>query len=367
MGNNNQIDRQTLIKYLKGELSPEEAWKVERAMQEDPFLEEAMDGLEIAMKGGELTDDLEELDRRINIRDGRSGKPTYPLFIRVAAIFLILAVSVFTVIEVIHRNADQRSEMAMQKAKVNTDTAKSGSYNDAGQKETGKSEKVFPSSAQTGAAQPTPASPKLSKGNASSISMTKTKGNEPKKDEENMSEPLASSSNTREELIPAKENSDSGISMKIVPQEPAEKSELAVSRDGAGGIERNAKSMEPDRIAAGKNAISASGLSLSASTVKSHPVMSDTLYRENLISRLRYPPLAKQNGTEGDVIIQFIVNPDSTLHDFSILKGLGNGCDEEAIRVIREGPGWVPALENGKPVYSKEIYKNPFHLKNNSQ
>ena len=48
MENKDNISREILVRYLKGDLPDEEAWKVEKAMQEDPFLAEAMEGLELA-------------------------------------------------------------------------------------------------------------------------------------------------------------------------------------------------------------------------------------------------------------------------------------------------------------------------------
>ncbi len=66
----------------------------------------------------------------------------------------------------------------------------------------------------------------------------------------------------------------------------------------------------------------------------------------------KYPETAKAKGVQGTVIITFIVNETGGLEGFEIVEKLGYDCDEEAVRVLREGPLWKPAKINGKPVIS---------------
>jgi TonB family protein len=72
-----------------------------------------------------------------------------------------------------------------------------------------------------------------------------------------------------------------------------------------------------------------------------------------LSRRLRYPKAAKDEMIEGRVVVQFVVNLDGSISEPNILKGIGGGCDEEAIRVIKQMPNWVPGELNGHavPVY----------------
>lgn len=77
---------------------------------------------------------------------------------------------------------------------------------------------------------------------------------------------------------------------------------------------------------------------------------------ERFISKnLKYPEEARKNGISGDVIIEFIVNADGSLSGFRILKKLGYGCDEEALRVIRLMPAWNPGKQNGRKVKTKMV------------
>ena len=65
---------------------------------------------------------------------------------------------------------------------------------------------------------------------------------------------------------------------------------------------------------------------------------------------IRYPEAALRARVQGKVFVQFVVNADGSLVDFKVIKGIGAGCDEEAIRVLKGSPNWVPGKQRGKPV-----------------
>jgi TonB family protein len=67
-------------------------------------------------------------------------------------------------------------------------------------------------------------------------------------------------------------------------------------------------------------------------------------------SRLRYPAGARQNKVQGKVYIGFIVEKNGSLTDFRVVRGIGSGCDEEAIRVIAASPNWIPGKQRGRLV-----------------
>lgn len=69
-----------------------------------------------------------------------------------------------------------------------------------------------------------------------------------------------------------------------------------------------------------------------------------------LSSNLLYPASARETNIEGKVIIQFIVNEDGAITDARILKGIGGGCDEEALRVVKNMPKWKAGKQNGRTV-----------------
>ncbi|SKB86893.1 energy transducer TonB [Daejeonella lutea] len=69
-----------------------------------------------------------------------------------------------------------------------------------------------------------------------------------------------------------------------------------------------------------------------------------------LKANLRYPPEASKNQIQGRVIISFFVNRLGEIKDIRVLRGLGYGTDEEAIRLFKESPNWKPAIRQGKPI-----------------
>ena len=64
----------------------------------------------------------------------------------------------------------------------------------------------------------------------------------------------------------------------------------------------------------------------------------------------KYPAEAKAKDIHGKVIVAFVVERDGSLSDVKIRRGIGYGCDEEAIRVIKSMPKWTPGKQNGKAV-----------------
>lgn len=72
-----------------------------------------------------------------------------------------------------------------------------------------------------------------------------------------------------------------------------------------------------------------------------------------LSQHLRYPEEAQQLKVKGTVGLEFTVEPDGSLSHFKISKSLGYGCDEEAVRVLLQGPKWKPGVENNHPVRKK--------------
>lgn len=70
---------------------------------------------------------------------------------------------------------------------------------------------------------------------------------------------------------------------------------------------------------------------------------------------LSYPKWAIENGVKGKVILSFVVMPDGSIDYTEIERGIGFGCDEEALRVLKEMPKWSPGIQNGKKVPVKLI------------
>ena len=69
-----------------------------------------------------------------------------------------------------------------------------------------------------------------------------------------------------------------------------------------------------------------------------------------LAKSIRYPKEARDQNTQGRVIVSFIVEKDGKLNDIKVLRDIGEGCGPEAVRVLAESPAWNPGMQNGKPV-----------------
>ncbi len=65
---------------------------------------------------------------------------------------------------------------------------------------------------------------------------------------------------------------------------------------------------------------------------------------------IKYPQMAKESGIQGRVFVTFVVEKNGSVTDVRVLRGIGGGCDEEAIRVVQNMPKWTPGKQRGKSV-----------------
>jgi len=72
-------------------------------------------------------------------------------------------------------------------------------------------------------------------------------------------------------------------------------------------------------------------------------------FAQNII----YPEIAKRAEVEGKVILTFVVNKNGEIIEVKVARGIGAGCDEEAMRVLKIMPSWIPGKQNGKPVLTR--------------
>ena len=76
-------------------------------------------------------------------------------------------------------------------------------------------------------------------------------------------------------------------------------------------------------------------------------------WNQYLSKNLKYPTQARRMGIEGTVIVVFVINTDGTIQDVEVLRGIGGGCDEEAVKVVQEAPKWEPGKQRGRPVRTR--------------
>lgn len=80
-----------------------------------------------------------------------------------------------------------------------------------------------------------------------------------------------------------------------------------------------------------------------------------------LVRNIKYPLLAQENGIQGRVVCQFVVNSDGSIVDIAVVRGVEESLDKEAIRVIKSMPKWTPGRQGGKSVRVK--YTLPIRFK----
>jgi TonB family protein len=93
-----------------------------------------------------------------------------------------------------------------------------------------------------------------------------------------------------------------------------------------------------------------------------HPETGNKAYKQYIETSIVYPTEALTRKTEGRVTVEFMIETNGALTDFTILRGIGSGCDEELIRLIREGPKWNPTRKDGIPIRDKARVRLRFTL-----
>lgn len=86
----------------------------------------------------------------------------------------------------------------------------------------------------------------------------------------------------------------------------------------------------------------------------------DQALLEYMAKNTKYPPLARENGLQGIVVVTFVVDEKGNISNVQVLRGIGGGCDEEAIRVVKSMPAWKPGKQRGMPV--RVQYNLPFRF-----
>jgi TonB family protein len=68
---------------------------------------------------------------------------------------------------------------------------------------------------------------------------------------------------------------------------------------------------------------------------------------QDISRNLRYPVLAQENKISGKVILQFVVTKTGSIGEVIVVRGIGSGCDEESVRVVKSLPNFIPGMING--------------------
>ncbi|MBL6448987.1 energy transducer TonB [Fulvivirga sp. 29W222] len=92
------------------------------------------------------------------------------------------------------------------------------------------------------------------------------------------------------------------------------------------------------------------------------PVGGQMVFEKYIEDNMQYPEQAKKFSIEGNVFVVFDIDEEGNLTDIMIAKGIGAGCDEEAMRLLNNAPKWKPAMQGGKPVRQRVSIPIRFRL-----
>lgn len=91
-----------------------------------------------------------------------------------------------------------------------------------------------------------------------------------------------------------------------------------------------------------------------AGDAKAKKACADKKLMEFIYDKIQYPAIARENGVEGNVVVQFVVNTDGTVTDVSVVRDIGAGCGEEAVRIVNlmnsMSEKWTPGKQRGRAV-----------------
>ena len=100
---------------------------------------------------------------------------------------------------------------------------------------------------------------------------------------------------------------------------------------------------------------------LMAETPASYRGGFEAFYR-GIGNSITYPRVARRNRIQGKVFVQFVVNKSGQMEDIKLVRGIGGGCDEEAMAACKSQTGWIQAQSKGKPVKMRLVLPITFKL-----
>jgi len=318
-----------ITKYLKGELSPAEMHDLEMKALQDPFLADALEGAE-KISPDKFSSDVDEINKKLI--KGSTNKLYWPLRIA-ASILLILSVTYFFLtsnpeneqmsLVVSDSSAVAESDLPLQKDSIYENKVDEKLLSLKTEEKTSESNQAKP---ETNPIASTP---------SSQVDKIEVADQASEDDDFIADAEITQEAGPTDELLLAEEKLDKVQEEKAMVQSEVLRKEAAPVAQSSAGAERAKKQAYAETSTAASNS------------------MSHEEYQLYLRNNVIYPQAAIDNSITGEVIVSFIVKANGELSDFVTEKGIGFGCEEELIRLIKEGPKWTPATVNDKPIREK--------------
>jgi len=395
-------DKETLNKYLSGELSPEEAHQFEKMVLDNKFYQDAMEGID-AFGSDQVKADLKGLSQRIKSRS-RTRKRKNIVVYRIAAAVILLAILSYTLILTTDKlNKVSNKQTVSQKLEEPEDTSdpstESARISDDATEdiEPPVPEDRLDKDIDLKAASPEEESPVEELG----LDMDKdnppeeTIVGEPEIQPESAPQPITrdeeveterqfelieveadavsqieiSENNIEEPVLEAQEDqavkSEIPQGLSLQDSERAGKSTeeaVPVLRNGIESAKtRNGPSKQKDSRRAGYVPEIAARQEYKGD-LSPEPIAGFEAYEYYISDNLKYPADAEEAGVEGVVELQFMVNKDSIPVNILVIKSLTESCDKEAARLLENGPKWIPAVSEGLFIEKEVRYSIKFEL-----
>ena len=96
--------------------------------------------------------------------------------------------------------------------------------------------------------------------------------------------------------------------------------------------------------------------------VKAHYCGGDSCQDAYFRQHISYPAAARESNVQGQVIVQFFIDKYGNISQAKVVRGIGSGCDEEALRRVSAMPVWEPAMFKKRPVPSVQTMQVNFRL-----
>ncbi len=310
-------------KYLKEQLSPAERHALEMEALHDPFLAEALEGAEL-INATDFESDLKAIKR--NLQGSPGSKYLWPLGIA-ASIALLVVLSYFLFLQ--NPLINEPIALSTEEKPAQFPIAEVPDQEKDLTQSSGEEEQVKGHEEQKPRAREQSQTQKIEVENIDALDNAGTAAT--------VKPSIADESTALIAEVPPGEDDFEESNERPVAGE-AIRSEITTEKASKGAAK---KSVTPSPAILSADQTVAEEREFSRSRDMPSQLSKDE-YDEYLKANVQYPTSARANRIEGEVTVSFVVKSDSTFGDFKVIKGIGFGCDEELIRLIKEGPAWIP-------------------------
>jgi TonB family protein len=367
------LTREALECYLRGELSDEQKARIEQYLEDSPFEQEALEGLKKQLNQN-LHIELEELDDRITAKTREKARIQQPHRIKPyywAAAAGLVALVGLTVLLVFMFRSPSEKQLTVDSRQLTVENPEQSAVSGQRSAVSGQPSAVNGQpSAVSGQRSAVSGQPSAVSGQRSAVSSPETLTVDNRQLTIDNSQPVGDIAVVEDDAVISEdirpvevannmemENEDADVSKDIETQQMDEGqalNEVVVTQKGTGSSK---KAMEEHyQISGNANALPREDTTAEETqifiVVESMPEFpgGDKALYKYLADSLHYPRAAIENNIQGRVFVTFIIEKDGSISNVRVLRGIGGGCDEEALRVVQNMPKWIPGKQRGKPV-----------------